>query len=162
MAAHCVFLDRNELLALSRGDWIAEGGNVIFAGPIGSGKTHLAIALGVEAARQRKRVAFQRAAELVCALIEARDQRELGRLQKPTRGVDLLILDEVGFVPFDRAGGDLLFNLLSDRHEQKRATVITTRGKSYRMRRRKAPAKAATTKPTPSTPAARARTAKTR
>jgi hypothetical protein len=74
-------------------------------GPIGTGKTHLAIALGVEAARQRKRVLFARAADIVRSLLEARDARELGRLQRRLHQVDLLVLDELGFVPFDRAGG---------------------------------------------------------
>lgn len=164
-------VDAGEVAELARGGWIEHGENALLAGPIGTGKTHIAIALGVEAARQRKHVAFHRAADLVRTLREARDQRELGRLLRRTNRVDLLILDEVGFVPFDRAGGELLFNLLADRYERRRsvllttnlafsewpqvfggdeklttalldrlvekATVITTRGKSYRMRRRK-------------------------
>ena len=103
-------------------------------------------------------------------LLEARDQRELTRLHRRLRSVDLLIIDELGFVPFDRAGGELLFNLLSERYERRsvlvttnlafaewikvfggdeklttalldrlahHATVITTKGKSYRMRKRR-------------------------
>ena len=145
---------------------------MIFAGPIGTGKTHLAIALGVEAARQRRRVLFVRAADLVRTLVEARDTRQLGRLHRRLLSVELLVVDELGFVPFDRAGGELLFNLLSDRYEQRsvivttnlsfaewvkvfagdeklttalldrlahHATVITTKGKSYRMRKRTTP-----------------------
>lgn len=158
-----------QLAELARGDWIGRAENVIFAGPIGTGKTHLAISLGVEAARQRRRVLFYRAADLVRLLLEARDSRELGRLQRRFQYVDLLIVDELGFVPFDRPGGELLFNLFTERYEQRsiivttnlsfgewvkvfagdeklttalldrlahHATVITTRGKSYRMRRR--------------------------
>jgi DNA replication protein DnaC len=154
---------------LARGEWVGKGENILLAGPIGTGKTHLATALGVEACRQRRRVGFWRAAELVRNLVEARDARELGRLQRRLARIDLLILDELGFVPFDRAGGELLFNVLADRHGRKsvllttnlafsewpkvfggdeklttalldrlaeHATVITTRGKSYRMRRR--------------------------
>jgi DNA replication protein DnaC len=64
------------------------------------GKAHLAIALGVEAARQRRRVLFTRAADVVGSLIEARDARELGRLQRRLYQADLLVLDELGFVPF--------------------------------------------------------------
>jgi DNA replication protein DnaC len=162
-----------QLAELARGEWIGRAQNIIFAGPIGTGKTHLAIALGIEAARQRRRVLFTRAAELVRTLLEARDARELGRLQRRLHAVDLLVLDELGFVPFDRAGGELLFNLLADRYERRsvivttnlafaewvkvfggdeklttalldrlahHATVITTKGKSYRMRKRGGPA----------------------
>ncbi len=109
--ATCAFLDRAE--------------DVVIAGPVGTGKTHLAIALGVEAARRRYRVAFFRAAELVRDLLEARDARTLGRLHQRVRAVALLIVDELGFVPFDRAGGELLFNLLSERHER-RSSLVTT------------------------------------
>jgi len=99
--------------------------DVVIAGPIGTGKTHLAIALGVEAARRRFRVAFMRAADLVRELLEARDARVLGRLHLRLRRAHLLIVDELGFVPFDRTGGELLFNLLAERHER-RSTMITT------------------------------------
>lgn len=162
-------VDAPRIADLARGRWVAEAENLIFAGPIGTGKTHLAIALGMEAARQRKHVAFWRAADLVQLMLEARDTRELTRLQRRLRRMDLLILDEVGFVPFDRAGGELLFNIVAQRYEQKsvlvttnlafaewpkvfggdeklttalldrlahHATVITTKGKSFRLRRR--------------------------
>lgn len=70
-------------------------------------------------------MAFVRAADLVRELLEARDERALGRLHRRYGRVDLLICDELGFVPFDRAGGELLFNLLSDRYER-RSTIVTT------------------------------------
>ena len=101
---------------------------------MGTGKTHLAFALGIEAAKQRRRVAFLRAADLARQLIEARDTRELGRLTWRFDRLDLLILDEVGFVPFHRDGGELLFNLIAHRYE--RRSLIVTKGRSYRMRRR--------------------------
>ena len=144
---------------------------MIFAGPIGTGKTHLAIALGVEATKQKRRVLFTRAADLVRQLLEARDTRELTRLQQRLLRVDVLIVDELGFVPFDLyGGGELLFNLLTDRYERRatvvtpnlafaewvtvfagdeklttapldrladHAAVLTTKGKSYRMRKRR-------------------------
>ena len=155
--------------SLARGEWVSQAENVLLVGPIGTGKTHLATALGVATCRQRRHVAFWRAADLVRTLIEARDARDLGRLQRRLARVDLLVLDELGFVPFDRTGGELLFNVLADRHGRKstllttnlafsewpkvfggdeklttalldrlaeHATVIATRGKSYRMRRR--------------------------
>ncbi len=154
---------------LARGEWISRAENLLFAGPIGTGKTHLAIALGLEAARRRRRVLFTRAADLVVSLLEARDHRELTRLQRRLHSVELLIIDELGFVPFDRSGGELLFNIVTERYERRsivvttnlpfaewvtifagdekittalldrlahHATVITTKGKSYRMRQR--------------------------
>jgi DNA replication protein DnaC len=165
---------------LARGEWIDRGENVILAGPIGTGKTHLAIAFGVEAAKQRRRVLFTRVADLVRSLVEARDARELTRLHRRFRSVDLLILDELGFVPFDRTGGELLFNLLSDRYQQRsiivttnlafgewtqvfagdeklttalldrlahHATILTTKGKSFRMRQRERATTSATSPP---------------
>ena len=159
-----------QIHTLARGEWVTAPENLIFAGPIGTGKTHLAIALGVEATKQKRRVLFTRAADLVRQLIEARDARELTRLQQRLHRVDVLIVDELGFVPFDRTGGELLFNLLTDRYERRatvvttnlafaewvtvfagdeklttalldrlahHATVLTTKGKSYRMRKRR-------------------------
>ena len=159
-----------QIHTLARGEWVTAPENLIFAGPIGTGKTHLAIALGVEATKQKRRVLFTRAADLVRQLIEARDARELTRLQQRLLRVDVLIVDELGFVPFDRVGGELLFNLITDRYERRatvvttnlafaewvtvfagdeklttalldrlahHATVITTKGKSYRMRKRR-------------------------
>ena len=98
---------------------------VILAGPIGTGKSHLAIALGVEATRRRLRVHFARAADLVQSLVEARDERRLTALEQRYHKVALLIIDELGFVPFGRTGGELLFNLLAQRYER-RSTIITT------------------------------------
>ena len=117
-------VNATQVHTLARGEWVTAPENLIFAGPIGTGKTHLAIALGVEATKQKRRVLFTRAADLVRQLLEARDARELTRLQQRLLRVDVLIVDELGFVPFDRVGGELLFNLITDRYER-RATVVT-------------------------------------
>jgi DNA replication protein DnaC len=163
-------VNRPKVLELASGAYIGQGEDVVIAGPIGTGKTHLAIAPGIEAARRRHRVLFVRAAELVRSLLEARDERQLGRLVQRTQRVELLIVDELGFVPFDQAVGEALFNLLSERYERRstlvttnlafsewvqvfgseklttalldrlahHAHILTTRGESYRSRRRKA------------------------
>jgi DNA replication protein DnaC len=99
--------------------------DVVIAGPIGTGKTHLAISIGVEAARRRIPVVFRKAADLVRELLEARDERTLSRLHRRYQKAPLLIVDELGFVPFKRDGGEVLFNLLADRHER-RSTLVTT------------------------------------
>jgi DNA replication protein DnaC len=118
-------ISKPKILELASCQFITRAEAVIVAGPIGTGKTMLAIALGVEATRRRCRVLFTRAADLVQSLVEARDTRSLTRLQQRYEKVALLIVDELGFVPFERAGGELLFNLLAQRYEQ-RATIITT------------------------------------
>ena len=118
-------ISKPKILELSTCGYIEEGEDVIFAGPIGTGKSHLAIGLGIEAARRRHHVVFSRAADLVRNLLEARDDRLLGRLHRRLTRAALLIVDELGFVPFSREGGELLFNLLSERYER-RSTMITT------------------------------------
>lgn len=118
-------VSRPKIAELTTCGFIDKAEDVIIAGPVGTGKTHLAIALGVEAARRRYRVAFFRAADLVRELFEARDTRTLGRLHRRVQRAALLVIDELGFVPFDRTGGELLFNLLSERHER-RSTLVTT------------------------------------
>jgi len=118
-------VSKRKVMELSSCAFLAEARDCIIAGPVGTGKTHVAISIGVEAARRRFRVAFYRAAELVRALTEARDERTLTLLHRRLRRVDLLILDELGFVPFERAGSELLFDLISERHEI-RSTLVTT------------------------------------
>jgi DNA replication protein DnaC len=118
-------VSRAKVSALASGQFIEDAEDVVILGPIGTGKTHLAIGLGVEAARRRTRVRFARAADLVRQLVEARDDRQLGRLHRLYQNIDLLIVDELGFVPFDKVESELLFNLLADRYER-RSTIVTS------------------------------------
>ncbi len=118
-------VSRQKIAELATCSYLDEAADIIIAGPIGTGKSHIAVGLGIEAAKRGKRVAFVKAAELVRTLLEARDDRILSRLHQRMRRVELLIIDELGFVPFDRAGGELLFNLISDRYER-RSTLVTT------------------------------------
>ena len=85
----------------------------------------LSICLGIEATRRGHSVYFSRAANLVRLLIEAKDERTLGRLTQRLNKVELLIIDELGFIPFDRIGAELLFNLFAERYSC-RSTVVTT------------------------------------
>lgn len=118
-------ISKTKIQALSSGQFIDDAEDVVIIGPIGTGKTHVAIALGVEAARRRTRVLFTRAADLVRNLVEAKDERQLGRLHRRFQNIPLLIIDELGFVPFNKMEGELLFNLLADRYER-RSTVVTS------------------------------------
>lgn len=118
-------VSKTKVKALSSGQFIDDAEDVVLIGPIGTGKTHLAIALGVEAIRRRHRVAFTRAADLVRRLVEAKDDHQLGRLLRYYRRVSLLIIDELGFVPLNKTEAELLFNLLADRYER-RSTAVTS------------------------------------
>jgi DNA replication protein DnaC len=118
-------LERARIEDLARCAWIPAARNVVIVGPVGTGKTHVATALGIEAIKRGHHVLFYRASDLVRALTEARDARLLTRLQDRLRRASLLLLDELGFVPFEKAGGELLFDVLSARHERA-ATIITS------------------------------------
>ena len=118
-------ISKPKLRELACCEYIDRTDDVVLVGPIGTGKTHLAIALGIEATKRRYRVWFRKASDLVRDLLEARDQRELGRLQQRLQRVDLLICDELGFVPEGGAGGELLFNVFADRYER-RSTIVTS------------------------------------
>jgi DNA replication protein DnaC len=118
-------LERARVEDLGRCAWIPASRNVVLLGPVGTGKTHIATALAIEAIKRGHHVAFYRASDLVRALTEARDARALSRLHERLRRVALLIIDELGFVPFEKAGGEMLFDVLSTRHERG-ATVLTS------------------------------------
>jgi DNA replication protein DnaC len=118
-------LPEARLRRLAAGDYIDRAEPILFVGDPGTGKTHLATALAVCAANQGRRVRFVTAGRLVCELIEARDAHELGRTIRRYGRVDLLVLDELGYLPLAKADAELLFQVISERHER-RAIVITT------------------------------------
>jgi DNA replication protein DnaC len=118
-------LNKAKILELARGEYLTQCENILFVGEIGTGKTHLATALALAACRQGKRVRFYTAAGLVNELTEARDERRLARLQAQLLKQDLVVLDEVGFVPFSVPGSQLLFQFCSERY-QRGSMVLTT------------------------------------
>lgn len=110
---------------LSRSGYITERRNVLFLGRSGTGKTHMATAIGLEACRNNFRTRFITCYGLVNELIEARQERTLQRLLQRYSRYDLLILDELGYIPFSKEGSELLFQVLAERHE-KGSVIITT------------------------------------
>ena len=118
-------LNKMQVLELARCEWIERRENVIALGPSGTGKTHVALGLGLAACQKGLAVGFITAAALVHELMEARDERRLLRLQKQLVGHKLLIIDELGFVPLSKTGAELLFELISQRYERG-ATLITS------------------------------------
>jgi DNA replication protein DnaC len=119
-------LNRQLVLELAQGGYIAKRENILMAGEIGTGKTHLAIGFAVAACRQGQRVRFYTAAGLTNELMEAQAAHRLGRCESALLRHQVLILDEVGFVPFTKAGADLLFSFLSAVHEQLSVILTTT------------------------------------
>jgi DNA replication protein DnaC len=117
--------DREQLLELAGGQFIDQAANVVLLGGVGTGKTHLAIALGVAACQQDRRVRFVTAAELTNLLVEAKGEGRLSRRLEQLARFDLIILDELGYVPFDKTGADLLFNFVARVYER-RSLVVTT------------------------------------
>ena len=109
--ARCEFIDRRE--------------NILFVGNPGTGKSHLAIALAAAACSKGYRVRFQRVTELVTQLIEARDERGLMGLKGRLAKLDLLVLDEFGYVPASKVGAELLFDVVSTAYERTSLMVTT-------------------------------------
>jgi DNA replication protein DnaC len=110
---------------LAEGGYIGKTEPVLFLGDAGTGKTHLATALGVAACRQRKRVRFTTAAEMVNELVEARHNNELSRVTARWTRYEVLVIDEMGYVALAEAGAEMLFQVIAGRTE-KAAVVITT------------------------------------
>ena len=116
--SHLPNLSRETVFQLAGGEYIRKCENVIMLGPTGVGKTHIAIALGTAACGQGKRVRFYTAAGLVNELVEAANMHHLSRLDARLGRFDLIVLDEVGYVPFSEEGARLLFNFISSRYER--------------------------------------------
>jgi DNA replication protein DnaC len=117
-------LNRVLIAELTRCEYIERREAVILVGNPGSGKTHVATALGIEACERGKKVRFWRVTELLTSLMEAREERQLMRMKGQLAKLDLLILDELGYVPASKLGAELLFDVISTAYE--RTSVIVT------------------------------------
>ena len=118
-------LNKVLVLELARSEYVARRENIIAVGNSGTGKTHIVLGLGLAACQKGLSVGFTTAAALVHELIEARDEKRLLRLQRQYAGYKLLIIDELGYVPFSQTGAELLFELFSQRYERG-STIVTS------------------------------------
>ncbi len=114
-----------DALELARSQYVARRENIIAVGNSGTGKTHIALGLGLAACQKGLSVGFITAAALVHELIEARDEKRLLRLQRQVAGYKLLIIDELGYVPLSQTGAELLFEVFSQRYERG-STIVTS------------------------------------
>ena len=117
-------LNKPLVLELARCDFVERRENLLLVGGPGTGKTHLATALGVEACGRGRRVRFYRVTEPVTQLMEAREERQLGQMRSRLSKLDLLIPDELGYVPASKAGAELLFDVIGTAYE--RTSIIVT------------------------------------
>ena len=118
-------LNKTLVLELARSEYVTRRENIVAVGNSGTGKSHIALGLGLAACQKGLSVGFVTAAALVHELLEARDEKRLLRLQRQLAGYKLLIIDELGYVPLSPTGAELLFEVFSQRYERG-ATIVTS------------------------------------
>ena len=118
-------LKKETVMELATCGFIEKRQNVVALGNSGTGKSHLAVALGMEAIAKGYTVKFCRASELVAQLTEAVSEKQLGKVMKKVNACNVLILDELGYLSFDTAGANLLFQIFAARYETK-STIVTS------------------------------------
>ena len=111
-------LNKAQVLDLSRGEYIRKREPIVFIGNPGLGKTHLAISLALSACHQGRKVRFWTAAGLVNELLQAQDEHRLHRFIAAALKLDLIVLDELGFIPFSASGAHALFTFCSEVYER--------------------------------------------
>ena len=118
-------VNKPKVLELVKGEYLDRRENILLVGPSGTGKTHLATAFGMAACSQGRKVRFFRVTELVTLLMEAKEERQLMRLRQLLAKLDLLVLDELGYVPASKVGAELLFDVIATAYERN-SLIITT------------------------------------
>jgi len=118
-------INKPQMLELVKGEYLDRRENVLFVGPSGTGKSHLATTLGMAACAQGRKIRFFRVTELITLLLEAKEERQLLRLRQQLGKLDLLILDELGYVPASKAGAELLFDVIASAYERN-SLIVTT------------------------------------
>jgi hypothetical protein len=136
-------LNKTLVLELARAEYVARRENVIAVGNSGTGKSHVALGLGLAACQKGLSVGFTTAAAVVHELIEVRDDKRLLRLQRQLAGYKPLIIDELGYVPLSQTGAELLFEVFSQRYERARLSSPATCRLDRRVRLRAAHRRAA-------------------
>jgi DNA replication protein DnaC len=118
-------LNKQQVLELARGNYMMKAEPIILVGAPGLGKTHIAVSLALAACRQGRRVRFYNAAGLVNELVQAQDEHQLPKLLASALKHDLIVLDELGFIPFSSTGAQLIFQFCSTLYERV-AVIVTT------------------------------------
>lgn len=118
-------LNKALIMELARNEYIKKLENVLAVGNSGTGKTHIATALALAACHEGFKVRFFTATALVTALMEARDEKNLLKLKKRLSHLDLIVVDEFGYVPFSKTGAELLFEFFAERYERGSVFVTT-------------------------------------
>lgn len=124
-------INRLQVQNLFRLEFLAQKGNVVFLGNVGLGKTHLAIALGYAACQEGYSVLFAGAINVINDLSAAQKRGQLKRQLKKYLAPELLLLDEIGYLPIDQHGADLLFQVISQRYE--RGSLVLTTNKPFKQ-----------------------------
>lgn len=118
-------INKQEIMELNTLGFLERHDNILFLGPSGVGKTHLAVSIGITAAKKRYSVYFISCHDLITQLNKAQYENKLDKRIKHFCGYELLIIDEIGYLPIDKQGANLLFQLIAKRYEKK-STIITT------------------------------------